>query len=183
MKALPLLALLASLAPQAVSQVPRTPVPGGPAVRPAPTPIRQICRDPAAASLTSMVTTNQGNAGVLLLQGNIVNRGNAAFVSPAAQARVQILEGRPQGGAPIVLLDQPLTNLQPGHGFLVTARRAFTRNQQFPPTFSLILSYDPDILQDGNPENDDCNSFNNRIDLAGSVIDHEWPRQVVQGPR
>lgn len=178
---IPLLVLVLVLASTpAAAQVPKPTVPS---VRPVVTPIQQVCRDPAAVFLISRVVSQRRESGVLDFEGQIVNKGNAAFVSAAVQARAQILESRPNGLQPLVLVDRPLENLPPGGGVLLQFRRAFTRNQQFPPTFSLILSYDPDILHDGNPQNDDCNQSNNRIDLAGSVIDHEWPRQVIQRPR
>lgn len=175
-------ALVASAA-LAAPQTPKPPVPPGPPVRPVPTPIVRLCRDPAAVFLIARGSPLGPNRAVLDFEGQVVNKGNAAFVSPPQQARAQILESRPQGGAPIVLADKPLDNLAPGRGLVVTVRRAFTRNQQFPPTFSLLLSYDPDILHDGNPENDDCDQSNNRVDLAGAVIDHEWPNMVIARPR
>lgn len=173
------LVLVLASAP-AAAQVPKPTVPS---VRPVVTPIQPPCRDPATVFLISRVVSQRPDSGVLDLEGQIVNRGNAAFVSPAVQARAQILESRPRGQQPLVLVEVPLENLPPGRGVLLRFRRAFTRNQQFPPTFSLILSYDPDILHDGNPQNDDCNQSNNRIDLAGAVIDHEWPNQVIARPR
>lgn len=176
MRNLPVLAALASVSVLAAPQPPRPPAPS---VRPAPSPIVRLRRDPAVAFLSVHGTSDGRNAAVLEFHGQVVNKGNAAFVSPPAQARVQILESRPQGGAPIVLLDRALDNLAAGAAFVLTARRPYTRNQQFPPTFSLVLSYDPDILHDGNPENDDADSSNNRVDIAGAVIDHEWPQVVV----
>lgn len=175
----PLVVLVLASAP-AAAQVPKPTVPS---VRPVVTPIQQLCRDPATVVLISRVVSQRRDSGVLDLEGQVVNKGNAAFVSPAVQARVQILESRPHGLPPLVLVDRPLENLPPGHGGVIQVRRAFTRNQQFPPTFSLILSYDPDILHDGNLQNDDCNQSNNRIDLAGSVIDHEWPNPAIARPR
>lgn len=165
------------------AQAPPPPRPTVPPVKPKVTPIQPPCRDPAAVYLMSQVVFQRQDAGQIQLTGQVVNRGNAAFVSPPQQARVKILESRPQGGAPIILADKPLDNLPAGHALGIQVRRAWTRNVQFPPTFSLILSYDPDILHDGNPENDDCNMSNNQIDLQGAIIDHEWPNQVLGRPR
>jgi hypothetical protein len=152
-------------------------------VKPTPTPKPRTCRDPAAVYLMSRVVVQQPGGGQIEIVGQIVNRGNGAFVSPPMQAHVKIVESRPQGGAPIVRADQPLANLPPGNGVVLRFQRPWTRNVQFPPTFSLVITYDPDILHDSNPENDDCDQSNNQIDLAGAVIDHEWPNQVMGRPR
>lgn len=41
---------------------------------------------------------------------------------------------------------------------------------EFPPDFTLTLEYDPDLFVDGNPHNDDRNSFNNSVTKPGSEI-------------
>ena len=178
-----ILAVAAIAFTQVAWTAPPPPRPSVPPVKPAPTPIQPLCRDPAAVYLMSQVAVQRQDGGTIELTGQVVNRGNADFVSPARQARVQILESRPQGGAPIVQTDMPLDNLPAGHGMTIKARRSWVRNVQFPPTFSLVLSYDPDILHDGNPQNDDCNMSNNQIDLQGAMIDHEWPNRVYGRPR
>lgn len=153
-----------------------------PPVKPGVPPIQRTCPDPAVVYLMSRVVVEQPGGGQIELTGQVVNRGNAPFVSRPGQAEAQILVSRAAGEAPLVLARQALVNLQVGHGGSIQFRRFWPRNVQFPPTFSLVISYDPDILQDGDPKNDDCSQANNRIDLAGSVIDHEWPRLVTQRP-
>jgi hypothetical protein len=162
---------------------PPPPRPTAPAVKPKPKPIPRTCPDPAVVYLSSRVVANQPGGELIELTGQIINRGNAPFVSRAGQAEVQILVSRPQGAAPLVLARKALVDLPAGHGAPLQVRRAWSRNVQFPPTFSLLISYDPDILQDENLQNDDCTQTNNQVDLAGAVIDHEWPNPVFGRPR
>jgi len=161
-----------------VGAAPPPPRPTVPAVKPKPTPVPRICPDPAAVAFSSRVVVQQPGGGEIELSGVVHNRGNAAFVSRPGQAEVQILTSRPPGEAPLVLARKALFNLQAAQSISIQFRRAWPRNVQFPPTFSLVISYDPDILFDGNPQNDDCTQANNQMDLAGAVIDHEWPNPV-----
>ena len=41
---------------------------------------------------------------------------------------------------------------------------------EFPPDYIVKISYDPDILIDGNPDNDDCNPGNNEVTRSGAGI-------------
>jgi len=41
---------------------------------------------------------------------------------------------------------------------------------EFPPSFKLMVVYDPDILLDSNPANDDCNAGNNSRSRSGTDI-------------
>ena len=41
---------------------------------------------------------------------------------------------------------------------------------EFPPTYTLRISFDPDIFIDGNEQNDDCRTSNNRLERSGSGI-------------
>lgn len=45
---------------------------------------------------------------------------------------------------------------------------------EFPPTYTLLISYDPDIYLDANKNNDDCNRNNNKKELTGAEINRLW---------
>jgi hypothetical protein len=41
---------------------------------------------------------------------------------------------------------------------------------EFPPSYRLVIAYDPDISNDGNPANDDCNGRNNVQSVTSAQI-------------
>lgn len=47
---------------------------------------------------------------------------------------------------------------------------------EFPPTYKLAISYDPDIYIDGTKSNDDVNGRNNRKSRAGTGINALFTR-------
>jgi hypothetical protein len=65
-------------------------------------------------------------------------------------------------------------NLAPGATETVAYERAWNSSSpsegEFPPSYRLLITYDPDIYMDGNPENDDCDLSNNQMDRSGTGI-------------
>ena len=41
---------------------------------------------------------------------------------------------------------------------------------EFPNSYRLLITYDPDIYQDANKANDDCNQGNNKKNRSGTEI-------------
>ena len=48
--------------------------------------------------------------------------------------------------------------------------REWDKSIEFPPSYILIISYDPDIYLDGNPDNNDTNSINNKMEKSSTGI-------------
>lgn len=68
----------------------------------------------------------------------------------------------------------PFQNLAPAQEVNLVYERnwdaASPAEGEFPPTYRLLIGYDPDILLDGNPNNDDCNSNNNQLERSGADV-------------
>lgn len=66
------------------------------------------------------------------------------------------------------------TSLASGATTTVHFQRAWDASSpaegEFPPTYKLVISYDPDIFIDGNPKNDDCTQRNNQLVRSGQAI-------------
>ncbi len=46
--------------------------------------------------------------------------------------------------------------------------RSWNIADEFPSTFRLVIVYEPDIRNDGNPKNDDCRMNNNTLERTGA---------------
>jgi hypothetical protein len=105
--------------------------------------------------------------------GTVKNVGGAPYVSGPNQQIAQLYEINP-GGRPRLVASRAFQNLAPNEAVTVTFERdwnsASPAEGEFPPTYRLLVTYDPDIRLDGNTKNDDCNSGNNVKDRAGSDI-------------
>jgi len=146
----------------------RTPIP----------PVIKECRDPAAVSLTFQVLSRDRaypTQGRIRLTGVVKNVGNVAFESDPRQASAQLTEQSP-GGRPAIRAQQDIANLAPNATITLTYELAWDTAREFPPTFTLLLSYDPDIYLDANKKNDDCNQNNNKKELTGAAINAGWSR-------
>jgi len=141
-----------------------------------PIPLAKECRDPAADSLTFQVLSRDRahpTQGRIRLTGMVKNVGNVAFESDPRQASAQLTEQSP-GGRPAIRAQQNIANLAPNATITLTHELAWDTAREFPPTFTLLLSYDPDIYLDANKKNDDCNQNNNRKELTGEQINRGW---------
>ncbi len=117
-------------------------------------------RDPAAERIDVEVLSHI--SGRMRVTGTIRNRGNADFESGKNQAGVHLY----RDGIPIA--SQTFESLKAGETLSVS--HEFTGpGGDIPPTFKLMIMYDPDIFIDGNPNNDDAVATNNvlsrRVDL------------------
>jgi hypothetical protein len=147
------------------------------ALAPLPTfraPIVRTCIDPAAASIDFSITNRTSLfGGVVRVVGKVKNVGNATFESGRGQQIAQLLEIVP-GGTPRVVASAPFERLAPGAEVPLVFSRAWNASSpaegEFPPTYRLVLSYDPDIAIDGNTKNDDCRTDNNRLERSGTAI-------------
>jgi hypothetical protein len=129
------------------------------------------CPDPAVALRVAWPGRNADGTYSFHLLATIVNRGGAPFRSNRRQTGISISEG----GRTLKSETWPspalnTVELLPGGGTssnVVVSR--YTLSSEFLADFSARISYDPDILLDSNPENDDCNTSNNVARLT--VVD------------
>ncbi len=136
------------------------------------------CPDPAAESLTFRVLSKDAkfpmSAGRILITGVVKNVGNAVFESDPRQANVTLYEIQ-AGGRGIVKAQQSISRLEPDATITLTYTTDWNKAIEFPVTYSLVISYDPDIYLDANKKNDDCNQNNNKKELPGTEINRLWP--------
>ena len=167
--ALGLVAVALSAAP-AVAEVP-----GGLPPQPQAPKKRMWCRDPAVQSLTFQVISRGAHRteGRIRLTGVIKNVGDAVFESDPRQATVALYETVP-GGRATVKAQESIARLEPNRTITLNFERDWSIATEFPPTYSLLITYDPDIYIDANKNNDDCNRNNNKKELTGAEINRQW---------
>ncbi|KAA1242837.1 hypothetical protein [Aquimarina sp. RZ0] len=115
--------------------------------------------------------------GTATITGIITNIGDREFTSSDGQQSILLYQrnlGTPSGNPGDLVSQKNFTTLNSGATETVT----FTRNWssaspgegEFPPDYQIIISYDPDILTDGNDANNDENPANNELTVSGSDI-------------
>ena len=160
------LSSLALAEPSAPLPAPRPPLP---IATVKPTTI--VCIDPAATAIEySMITKQTPTSGVVRIKATVKNVGNGAYVSRLEQQEAQLYMVPAGGANPQLIARQRFQNLDPGGVVTVIADRPWSTSTEFPPSFRLVIAYDPDIRNDGNPKNDDCRMTNNTLDRQGTEI-------------
>ncbi|HQC38406.1 MAG: hypothetical protein PHX90_03475 [Thermotogota bacterium] len=73
-----------------------------------------------------------------------------------------------------VLVQKEIRTLAAGATIVLVYERDWDSSSpnegEFPNCYRLMISLDPDIYLDGNPDNDDCSQNNNRVDRSGADI-------------
>lgn len=169
--ALAFVAVVLFTAPAAAQRIPPRKIPPP---RRIPIPVIQ-CRNPAAQSLTFQVLSRglHRTEGRIRITGVVKNVGNAVFESDPRQATAALYE-TPAGGRGTIKAQQSIARLEPNATITLNIERDWSTSTEFPPTFTLLISYDPDIYIDGNKNNDDCNQNNNKKELSGAEINRRW---------
>jgi hypothetical protein len=133
-------------------------------------PQTKVCPDPAAVLFRpSLVRRDSDFAGTVRLQGALRNEGDP-FQSRAGQQSLQIIEVPPGGGGGRVLQNVPFGSLQSGQTVAISTNLQWSLTNEFPPSYRLVIAYDPDVANDGNPANDDCNARNNVQSISSAQI-------------
>ena len=101
--------------------------------------------------------------------GVVQNIGSEDFLSTANQQSVQLYQKTP-GAADRMLLKKEFLNLKSGQKVEVRHRLQWSTSVEFPANYLVMISYDPDITLDGNPNNDDVKRADNRRQLRGDEI-------------
>ncbi|PSN15282.1 hypothetical protein C7293_07985 [filamentous cyanobacterium CCT1] len=125
-------------------------------------------------------------AGRVQIVGTVTNLGGD-FSSAPGQQQIQLYEVF-SGARSQLVASQSFQNLAAGNTLRVVYERDWNASSpaegEFPPGYRLVIAYDPDILQDGNPSNDDSNRQNNQLDRSGSDINglfSQTPQDLTPG--
>lgn len=117
-----------------------------------------------------LLNTTTPTTGEVRLTARVTNIGNTDFNSGSGQQSIQLLR-RPLGSTTETLLEENnFTEINHGDQITIVVVINWDIAIEFQPEFILNISYDPDIAIDGNENNDDSNSSNNRFVLSGSDI-------------
>ena len=149
----------------------RPPILRDPTLKPIPElqrPIR-ICTDPAAERIEfTIVRRDTQFRGQVRITGVIKNRGLADYESQPNQQAMYLYENG------TLVKTQAFQNLASGASAQISYERTWNASSpaegEFPPTYRLLISYDPDIRIDDNPKNDDCVTSNNQLERSGTGI-------------
>ena len=143
-------------------------------------PPTQSCPDPAAESiLFTIVRRDSQFRGRIRITGVVKNIGGASFISDPRQAEAQLLElpaGVPPASATTgrIVARRAISNLAAGAVLNLSYERDWNSSSpsegEFPNSYRVLITYDPDIYMDENKQNDDCNQSNNKKDRSGTEI-------------
>jgi hypothetical protein len=142
--------------------------------------IRRNCPDPAATELKFQIVRRDTQfKGRIRISGVVKNIGGKPFLCGPNQAKAYLYE-LPAGVPPAsatggrIVAQREIRNLPAGASFILTYERNWNSSSpsegEFPNSYRLLISYDPDIYQDANENNDDCNQSNNKKDRSGTEI-------------
>ncbi|HEX9625876.1 MAG TPA: hypothetical protein VGA00_02935 [Acidiferrobacterales bacterium] len=126
------------------------------------------CPDPAAQRIDFRIVSRTSQfAGSVEIVGVVKNVG-AAYESRPNQQMMHLYEDSR------LVKYQAFHNLAPGQEVTIRYSRTWNSSSpaegEFPPTYKLVIVYDPDITLDGNPKNDDCAGSNNMRTRSGTGI-------------
>ena len=125
--------------------------------------------NPAVDRIDFTLVSGGGTMGDVQIDGVVENKGGGTFDSSAGQQSVQLLEG--SGINFTVVATQEFEDLAPGETVTVTFTKiGWSTVNEFPPNYRVIIVYDPDILMDGNDNNDDCATSDNTLEKDGGEI-------------
>lgn len=127
------------------------------------------CPDPATHQIDFQIIRRVTQfRGRIRVTGVVHNVGRATYNSNPRQQSILLYESSR------LVAQRQFQNLTPGQEVRVTFVRDWDASSpaegEFPPTYKLMIGYDPDIAIDGNPRNDDCNLSNNRRQRSGADI-------------
>ena len=122
-------------------------------------------------SFTELSCTNKFVANIKI-EGEVKNIGGLNYESGARQQSAQLWEDG--GGRPRLVARQPFQNLGVNEVVKVSFTRSWNKSSpeegEFPPIYRLLIAFDPDILIDGNNNNDDKVTANDEIRKSGKEV-------------
>lgn len=129
--------------------------------------------DPAATAINySLVEKADNIVAKIKIEGVVKNIGKDAYKSGANQQIVLLYEVI--GRQTKLVASKAFQNLAANAEVKVSFVRVWDKSIEFPPNYTLVISYDPDIYLDGNPNNNDLNSINNKMEKTSESIRELW---------
>jgi hypothetical protein len=127
--------------------------------------------DPAARIKVEIISRDEhGHGGRVRITAIAKNIGGADYTSGPGQQALQLWEDVPGASERQPIKTQQFQNLARNQEVRVSIERDWTASTEWPASYEARISYDPDILADGNDNNDDCNMNNNTKRLDGARI-------------
>lgn len=131
------------------------------------------CEDLAARAIDFRIVRRDNQwDGRVRITGTVTNLGGD-FTSHAGEQAIYLLEEVP-GVRPVVVARLDFDHLAHGESLTLSYERNWESSSpaegEFPPTYQLEVSYDPDIALDDLDTNDDCHYDNNFLERSGSDI-------------
>ncbi|MBW2172284.1 MAG: hypothetical protein JRF69_09965 [Deltaproteobacteria bacterium] len=127
--------------------------------------------DPAAKIKVEIISRDEhGHGGKVRITAIAKNRGGADFASGPGQQSLQLWEDVPGVNEKQPVKQREFQNLAKDAKIRISIERDWTASTEFPASYEARISYDPDILADGNENNDDCNMRNNKKRRSGTEI-------------
>jgi hypothetical protein len=118
----------------------------------------------------TLVSTTSDWAGTVRITAIVRNVGLAPFISGKGQQAVCLYED--YGFASELVAQKEFLQLDVDATVELTYERPWDLSEEFPPqAYVAQLLYDPDIYEDGNPDNDDCNWNNNELTRSTAGLD------------
>ncbi|MCB9993238.1 MAG: hypothetical protein H6873_06240 [Hyphomicrobiaceae bacterium] len=117
-----------------------------------------ILRQIACPDLKVSASQHPNPDGSIAVEVRVANISTADYVSDPAQ-QMLVIEGH-NGGHSGMMRFAELAS-----GRFIQWNDTF-EPFEFPATYNAYVAFDPDILLDGNPQNDDCRASNNQASLT-----------------
>ena len=117
----------------------------------------------------SILNRKDNFGGTVKIEAVVKNVGSLNYSSGANQQVVLLYEDVP-GAASRLVASRTFQNLPVNGSTIVSYSRAWRISDEFPPSYTAVIVFDPDIYIDGNTNNDDENNSNNRLTRQGSDI-------------
>ncbi len=118
------------------------------------------------------VRQNRDHTYNFVIQGQVKNIGGADYVSRRNQQSLYLHTL----GSPRRITEWHFSRMNRGQVMNVHVPVRHATGGEFTPSYELALDFDPDILIDGNPANDDCNIRNNQATLSNTTLNHAFAR-------
>jgi hypothetical protein len=107
--------------------------------------------------------------GTIRVEGTVRNVGRRTYTSGTGQ-QVAVLYEMIAGGATRAVGSVSFRNVAPNAMIKVYYTRTWRTSDEFPPTYKLVIGFDPDLYIDGNVDNDDSNAANNEVSRSGADV-------------
>ena len=121
--------------------------------------IKKVCPDPAIVDVILRPYTNSRGKKYVTINASLKNIGGANFdTNPGQQLIYFYVDG-------VLKHTVPFGDLAAGQVQYIRYDLPIMYTEFPHQVAKVVIGYDPDIYQDGNPKNDDCNQGNNKFSV------------------